>query len=86
MVGECKVLHDVDIYDTEAILVQAEYLNNLGVYRSEPDDPTQPVNTYFQPWWYDVSQDMWVGYSVSLADYLAMHREQVMSPTPTLTN
>ena len=65
--------HDVDTYDTEAILIQAEYLNNLSVYRPEPDGPTRPVNTYFQLWWYDVSQDMWVGYSVSPADYLAMH-------------
>lgn len=78
--------HDVDTYDTEAQLVQADYINNLGVYRPEPDDPTRSVAEYVQPWWYDVRQDMWISYSMSPTNYLAKHREQVSSRTHTVTN
>ena len=79
------VLNDNPGYDVESRRLQAEYLDNLEVYRPEPDDPTRPVEEYFHPWWYDVSEDIGIAYSVVPANYLECHREQVRSQPRTVS-
>lgn len=70
--------HDVDEYDIEAEEVVNVYLQNLDVYRPEPDDPTRVVQFYYMPWWENVSGDVHSSaYAIGPARYLAIHRELV---------
>ena len=80
-----NVLNDNPGYDVESRRLQAKYLDNLEVYWPEPDDPTRPVEEYFHPWWYDVSKDIGIAYSVVPANYLECHQEQVRSQPRTVS-